>query len=239
MLICKNCGARLADHSKICYACKTPVTPETVIREDPFAEGEAAADGEPVANGEKQGPRNIWEERYGKDAENKKDPIADYDWQDEGDLQDLLKRLESGEAGLTDEELLIGPGAFGYGEKFKKMREKNRLLGWNWGAFLLGPIWFAYRKMYPMSIVTILMAGFFGLIFRSQLAMIISLILDVSMALFGDRIYLEHISRLLGKVKKLSKDQKPAFIRRHGGVAIVPVMILFLVYWIFSLAVMR
>jgi hypothetical protein len=258
MLICKNCGAKLADHSKKCYACGSPVTPETVIYKDPFAEDETSR--ESVQNAAQSGREggqanpfsdastnkenrrtagNIWEERYGKDAENRKDPVADYDWQDEADIQGLLKRLQNGEKGLTDEELLIGPGAFGYEEKFKKMREKNSLINWNWGAFLLGPIWFGYRKMYAMALVTMAMAGFFGILFQYQLAMIVSVILDVAMGLFGDRIYLEHIARLERKIGKVSQDKKPAFIRRHGGVAVGFVMILFLIYWIASMALTR
>lgn len=284
MLICKKCGAKLADHSKKCYACGSPVTPETVIYKDPFAEDENSGqesvqnagqagqesganpfgqnagregnygaqdqaayhktDANPFsdASTNKENQRtagNIWEERYGKDAENRKDPVADYDWQDEADIQGLLKRLQNGEKGLTDEELLIGPGAFGYEEKFKKMREKNSMINWNWGAFLLGPIWFGYRKMYAMALVTMAMAGFFGILFQYQLAMIVSVILDVAMGLFGDRIYLEHIARLERKIGKVSQDKKPTFIRRHGGVAVGFVMILFLIYWIASMALMR
>ncbi|MDE5671308.1 MAG: DUF2628 domain-containing protein [Eubacterium sp.] len=38
-------------------------------------------------------------------------------------------------------------------ERFVKRFSKNGKLGWNWGAFIFGPYYFMYRKMYTESLV--------------------------------------------------------------------------------------
>lgn len=265
MLICKKCGAKLADQSKKCYSCGTIVTPETVTYYDPFAEEakkneassmESASSFGPTGNTEAQGPRaaqetqktqgaqgiNLWEQLYGKDAENKKQPTADYDWQDENWQGDAFSNLSDEEKQVlnapTDEQLLIGPGALGYSEKFKRMREKNSVFGWNWGAFLLGPLWFGYRKMYGMAVFTLII-GFFTNFLSTGLGVAVTIVIDVLMGLFGDRIYLEHIAGLTRKAGRLNTGDKTAYIRRHGGVALWFLFIMLLVWQFVSMILVR
>ena len=239
MLICKNCGAKLADISKKCYNCGTPVSKETTEYYDPFAEEkdtpfqEVEGSNFNAANESTQQTstldqqttdtksQNIWQQRYGKSAENQKEPTADYDWDDMNDLNQVFAHMEKEQRDFlehpTEEQILIGPGAFRYSMKFKEMRAKNKLLGWNWGAFLMGPAWFGYRKMYLMAgITTVLYAS--SIFFDYNLGVIISVILDITMALFADRIYLEHIVGLNRKMDTLPQDKRVTFVRRWGGV---------------------
>lgn len=44
--------------------------------------------------------------------------------------------------------LLVGPKAEDYLTEWSQLGRKRALLGFNWGAFLFGPYWMLYRRMY-------------------------------------------------------------------------------------------
>ncbi len=47
---------------------------------------------------------------------------------------------------------LLGPNAYKYIEKFKKM-ESGKKVSFNWASFFFSPYWFFYRKLYKIGIV--------------------------------------------------------------------------------------
>lgn len=258
MLICRKCGARLADQSKICYCCKTPVTPETVDYYDPFAEDQEADEEQRALEAAAESPAR-------RASSRNQDPSGRYRGQD-FDAKSGSDRQQAGNDGMmphgygeagtddgmmahgydpsdfwgnldreqqnayqapTDEMLYIGPGAELYIPKFRDMQEKKRLFAWNWAAFLGGPAWFAYRKMYGMSIFLLV-----GNLFLAFLPYYIwaAIAVDVLLGLLGDSIYMNHIARLVAKGRKLPREAHAKHIRRFGGVSLAYMLVLFAVY---------
>ncbi len=233
MLICKNCGAKLADHSKKCYACGTPVTPDTV-------------EGTPKDEAEMPEGRNVWQEKYGAGKEiiektgpddpgfqNPFDPENDpfLNWSE----SDIFRRLQEEQQKVykapTDEQLLIGDGAFEYTLKFARLRDRGTMLSWNWWAFLVGPIWFIYRKMYFLGYMMLILGIFGAFMFRSSVYYyLITFLVDTLMGMFGDSLYMARIERLEKHIPKDDSEKKNAYIRRHGGTSMVGVVISFIAY---------
>ena len=230
MLVCKNCGAKLADHSKFCYACKTPVTPDT-----------------PSVS------RNMWQEKYGAGKENPEilepgdpripedpdDPFG-FGFGDDRDFDELraaIHKLEEQQkkanAKPTDEMLYIGDGAFSYVMKFAKLRESKKLVSWNWWAFLIGPAWFIYRKMYLLGAAMLMVDLWVTLFFTNSFYYyMVTIIMDVLMGLFADSIYMNHIERLVEHSKGMSEDEEAEDIRRKGGSSFTIMLITLLAFQI-------
>lgn len=237
MLICKNCGARLADHSKKCYACGTPVTPDTV-------------EGIPKDEAEMPEGRNVWQEKYGAGKEKiektKPDDSGfqnpfDTDFDTDNDPfmnwseSDIFRKLQEEQQKVykapTDEQLLIGNGAFEYTLKFARLRDRGTMISWNWWAFLIGPTWFIYRKMYFLGSV-LLALGMLGAVTIKSMGYYyaITFLIDVLMGMFGDSLYMARIERLEKHIPKDDSEKKNAYIRHHGGTSVAGVVIAFIVY---------
>lgn len=92
-------------------------------------------------------------------------------------------------------------------EKYISKFRKGSNFGWNWGALLLGPFWFAYRKMYVHFLVALLLFFIwpFGNIF---------------LALKADKMYREKAERIIQRVKDAGYDDprvRTVEIVKSGG----------------------
>jgi|GEM_PF-3877794 len=56
----------------------------------------------------------------------------------------------------------IGPNEDYYTKKFETFSMETITFTWNWPAFLAGPLWFLYRKMYGNFLLLILVTSFFS-----------------------------------------------------------------------------
>ncbi len=254
MLVCKNCGAKLADHSKHCYACHAEVAPdfeyippmEETHRVDP-TKGSTA--------------KNIWQEKYGAGTEEPEqldptDPNVPHEpedplfWlhfdeiRDEASLEAALERMEEQQKKAkyapTDEMLYIGGNSFSYILKFHKLREGNKVISWNWWAFLCGPMWFAFRKMYGLAALLVGASIWISLYFQvSTYYYVVTVILDVLMGLFADSIYMNHIDSLVRKSKDMDREKKAKHIKWRGGTSVLAMFLVLIIEQIISYGLMN
>jgi len=102
-----------------------------------------------------------------------------------------------------------------YKLKFGALRDKDTKVSWNWAAFLVGPYWCMYRKMYSYgagliaaSLVTTSM-GWFG----NMLSVVIAVIFGT----MGNYIYMKHIEGLMQESFSMVEPTKSQHIQRNGG----------------------
>ena len=104
---------------------------------------------------------------------------------------------------------------------FHKLKTTGKYVSWNWPAFLAGPYWMIYRKLYLWA------AGF---ILVSLLLMMegAGILLYVLSGLFGNYIYMKHIDDLAAQAKILPYNEQAGFIRKKGGVNVAAVIVIVL-----------
>ncbi|MBE6887329.1 MAG: DUF2628 domain-containing protein [Ruminococcaceae bacterium] len=102
---------------------------------------------------------------------------------------------------------------------FHKLKSEGKYVSWNWPAFLAGPFWMVYRKLYLWA------AGF---MLVSLLLMIegAGILLHVLAGLFGNYIYMKQIDDLTAQSKILSSNEQAEFVRKKGGVNTVAVIVI-------------
>lgn len=89
-------------------------------------------------------------------------------------------------------------------EKFSKRKE----VVWNWSAFLFGPFWLLYRKMYFWVIVyhlNILLLDFANVSFANVSFANVS---GIVLCIFGNKIYFSKIQREYYRKRKRSHNYK-------------------------------
>lgn len=143
--------------------------------------------------------------------------------------------------GLSEaEQQLVRKNEEYYARRFARLRG-GRVLSWNWAAFLLGPIWLAYRKMTLWALVSLFLFGalfWFGLLWALPLPMVL-------IGLLGNWAYYWYV-RFWGRecATRPPEQLERAFLRRGGvslpyaAVTAVLILVLWLCWWrFFSTAV--
>lgn len=141
---------------------------------------------------------------------------------------------------------LIGPKADHYLPIFDGMNEKDHA-SWNWCAFLFGPIWFAYRKLYSWAAITFFAQIAVGFIFgfinfsaSSVLARLCGLILA---AIFAQRANYELKKRIDRLILEMPADEKGrrSYSKTKGGTSVLgligAIVIILAVYAIFMMLI--
>lgn len=121
---------------------------------------------------------------------------------------------------------LIGKNADYYISRFQSLKWSGKRVSWNWPAFLAGPWWLVYRKLYGWAAGYVLLNLFLapgGL----------GIITCVVSGLFANYIYMQHIENLTADAKKLYGEQRTQFIHKKGGVNIAAVIALFALFAVF------
>ena len=102
-----------------------------------------------------------------------------------------------------------------YEKKFKKMEETGKSISWNWAAFFMGIYWMIYRKMYFKA------GAFFILSLVASSTPYIGWILNIAdlvgIAVYGNALYLDHVSGNLKKAKIFFPDTQDLFAEEKGG----------------------
>ena len=260
MIICNNCGAKLADHSKICYACKTVVGPDWkhVSEYDPVGSNFdvmlSGEDSRDVIDYNDKNIKNVLDEDSDKDSnkesnddkkaertslENSMKEFRERYLNELNMSQDeIYKKMdeESGNTELTEEEKLIGDNGWMYILRFKQMKERNSIFTWNWWAFLLGPIWFAYHKMYAWTVALLGIDAVFTVIDTKSIG---TILIDIIIAIFANRFLMDHIDALKRKVDMLSNEKREQYITRHGGTSIVATVLIVGIYYLVKFFILK
>jgi len=107
-----------------------------------------------------------------------------------------------------------------YTEKFANMKRLNKKTSWNWCAFLFGPAWMIYRKMYVYG-------GLYWLLSILIIDRIDYLDMAVSAlaGVFGNWMYMVCLEKLAVDAKALQEPQKNEFIKNNGGTSATAVLV--------------
>ena len=119
-----------------------------------------------------------------------------------------------------DVEALIGAEKRDfYINRFAEMKQKNKKTTWNWCAFLFGPAWMIYRKMYIYGglywLISVLLLDKLGYL---------DLVASVLLGLFGNWLYMIYLEKLSVDAKSLQEPQKSEFIKKNGGTSATAVL---------------
>lgn len=114
----------------------------------------------------------------------------------------------------------IGVNSDYYLESFKPLLHKETFLSkWNWPAFLAGPCWALYRKMYAVAFIYGFILSLIDAVPNSNIAILLHLCMSVIFSLRVNVLYFKKITR---KIKLLSYDLPYADLQSHlrlkGGV---------------------
>ena len=120
-----------------------------------------------------------------------------------------------------DVEALIGvEKRIFYINRFAEMKQKNKKATWNWCAFLFGPAWMIYRKMYVYGAALWLLEIVLG-----ELPAVLDLTLSVLLGVFGNYIYMMYLEKLSAEAKALQEPNKSEFIKKNGGTSATAVFV--------------
>lgn len=104
-----------------------------------------------------------------------------------------------GEPNLSNQanliEKLIGKNAAFYMNKWARPGKRK---GWNWAAFLLGPLWMGYRKMYKDLIMILsiyYVAQTIVILIGLEIPIAFGFIINIIMGLSGNAYYQNHINK--------------------------------------------
>jgi hypothetical protein len=132
----------------------------------------------------------------------------------------------SAQHGAVSVEQFVGPNSGYYLATFQAQEHENRRLGWNWPAFLFGPAWLAYRKMYQpagFAACASYVASLIEVNVRNAAGSALGTALMLGMFLFvgafGNYIYRLHAGQELGVVNRArgSDADRAALLAKKGG----------------------
>ena len=112
-----------------------------------------------------------------------------------------------------DVKLLIGKNQEYYVPKFSMMKQLNKKMTWNWPAFLIGPVWFMYRKMYHYGLG--LMA--FSLVFDSIIPDVVEIAIAAVVGVFANYIYMKHLEGHALYMKSAADTARYSIAEEKGG----------------------
>lgn len=134
----------------------------------------------------------------------------------------------------------IGENVGDYLYKFERLERKNTKIGWSWCAFIFGPTWMFYRKMYQMGLIFLivpLIADCFSylayltndtvILIASVVDLIVTLALWIAGGLFSDYWYMKKMDGLVREGASLEGEAQVAFAQDKGGTSVKMVFVYF------------
>ena len=132
---------------------------------------------------------------------------------------------ESQEAWLNDAYAYVvgSTSAQYYVPRFKKMNDTSKKRSWNWCAFLFGPYWMAYRKMYSyaallfvgpfifysiLEFIGYMFAGESGIMAMDGFTSVIALILYLVIGMYGNWLYKHRNDAVIAEYQKTSNQER-------------------------------
>lgn len=124
-----------------------------------------------------------------------------------------------------------------YAKVFRRNKEKDNFVSWNWAAFLFAPFWLAYRKMYgwlAIFLVADTIAEGIGTM-SVVVGILLKIAIIVIVGIFGNCIYLSHCKKKINSINSELEDyeNKDEVTKANGGTSGLSVVIFFLAIIIF------
>ena len=131
-------------------------------------------------------------------------------------------------------EAFVGGNYSFYARQWHFAERNSISISWNWGAFLFGVLWMAYRKMYlPCAIFVAttlgIVAGAVALQLPPATAQAIlqttQIVFVLLFGLYGNLVYQWHVQRTLQRIaSQYPPTQASHEIARQGGVSMISVL---------------
>lgn len=128
----------------------------------------------------------------------------------------------------------VGPKALLYRAKFTRLRTRGTVFGWNWAAFFFGPLWFAYRRMYPYAIIYLCLNMLLVILPASPLWMFANVFVLCFAAACADALYMKRIDQLAAHGATLDEQTRSMDVLARGGVRVSGVLVIVLLTFVFS-----
>ena len=121
-----------------------------------------------------------------------------------------------------------------YDWKFFKL--ENGKGSWNWCAWLFGPAWLVYRKLYMQALIyCACVLGMYAVAFAAEAiflplntatvgASIISIAITIYLGLKGDKMYFNKVN------KCYESNDRDKWIRKYGGTSVKALILFFVAY---------
>ena len=118
-------------------------------------------------------------------------------------------------------ERLVGEKAEYYLPRFEKLETLNGFVDWNWAAFIFGPLWMVYRKMYAFGIAMFVANELLGFVNSG-----LSVLLSLGIGLVGNYLYLKDINNRTDKALNMQPEERETYIQANSGTSWTPVAVL-------------
>jgi len=140
--------------------------------------------------------------------------------------------MDSQTVSQEDIQHFVGKNRDYYLRTWTHLAQPSKIIKWNWAAFLLGPIWLAYRKeLWPALAITLvyLLAEYFE---QAEL----DLVLSLAFGLFGNYYYLNQAAKKIMRTKaqNVESEVQQEAIAKLGGTSAIGVLIMIVVLILFS-----
>lgn len=198
-LFCSKCGTSFEAGQRFCVVCgsalQTPA-PTLIIAAAPDDLPSIDIDSQPIAAPVTcQQPRFEQQSGYGAGVET--GSRADND-------QDLI--------------LFIGSNQPYYLNQFHVMNVKSTKTSWNWCAFLFSVYWMAYRKMYKLAAIILVVVSILAMI--PVIGTLVAIGVSVAIGILGNYLYMTYVEEELRMARTLESSQAILYIHKKGGTSI-------------------
>ena len=102
--------------------------------------------------------------------------------------------------------------------------------GWNWAAFLLGPSWLIYRRLYAEGAIAFAVLFALALIFPGAWVLF-----GWVFAIWGNGLYRKKLIKIIRKSEGLEREEQEALLEKKGGTNAFVAIIIPILLFLFSL----
>ncbi len=102
-----------------------------------------------------------------------------------------------------------------YLEKFSLLEEAGKETSWNWAAFIFGPLWGIYRRLYVHAGISIAVMVVVTELFNQS--GIINLSIVLAWGLLGTSLYKKELEKKVETVKTMSEPLRSQYIKSNSG----------------------
>ncbi|MDA1325909.1 MAG: DUF2628 domain-containing protein, partial [Proteobacteria bacterium] len=106
-----------------------------------------------------------------------------------------------------------------YDSLYRDYEETGHVIGWNWPAFLLGPVWLFYRRLDVEGAVLLLVPAVLALI--SPYLSLVSFLLYILYTVFANQYFLFRAERRIYAIEQqaIPDAERDRLIQLRGGVS--------------------
>lgn len=110
--------------------------------------------------------------------------------------------------------------------KWEVAAQRGRTWSWNWAAFLIGPVWLAYRKMYActwmvLGVIAVESVVAYAIDLPDSVDSSVGVAIGVVLGMNGNHLYKRHVEKKVEEITAANRvDQVDDALRRRGGTSI-------------------